>query len=236
MKRRSKAGGEPFKGRRQKAAKPTLRNAPKVPALPNSFSAVEEAKFAQLTRELSEALEREAATSEVLQVIRGSPGDLQPVFQAMLKNAVRLCDASFGSLYRWDGDALHLIATHNTPPAFAEYRKHTPLRPGPTSASGRMVATKTAVHVADVTAERAYIERDGPSYVAAVELGGSRTIMAVPMLKEDELIGAFLVSRREVRPFTDKQIALVTSFAAQAVIAIKNARFSLAPSFPPFEL
>jgi hypothetical protein len=144
MKRRSKAGGEPFKGRRQKAAKPTLRNAPKVPALPNSFSAVEEAKFAQLTRELSEALEREAATSEVLQVIRGSPGDLQPVFQAMLKNAVRLCDASFGSLYRWDGDALHLIATHNTPPAFAEYRKHTPLRPGPTSASGRMVVTKTA--------------------------------------------------------------------------------------------
>ena len=147
MKRRSKAGGEPFKGRRQKAAKPTLRNAPKVPALPNSFSAVEEAKFAQLTRELSEALEREAATSEVLQVIRGSPGDLQPVFQAMLKNAVRLCDASFGSLYRWDVDALHLIATHNTPPAFAEYRKHTPLRPGPTSASGRMVVTKTAVHV-----------------------------------------------------------------------------------------
>ena len=215
MKRRSRAGGEPIKGRRQKAAKPTLRNAPKAPALP---------KFAQLTRELSEALEREAATSEVLQVISGSLGDLQPVFQAMLKNAVRLCDASFGSLYRWDGDALHLIATHNTPPAFAEYRKHIPLRPGPTSASGRMVATKTAVHVADVTAERAYIERDDPSYVAAVELGGSRTIMAVPMLKEDELIGAFLVSRREVRPFTDKQIALVTSFAAQAVIAIENAR------------
>ena len=137
MKRRSRAGREPIKGRRQKAAKPTPRNAPKAPAKPNSFSAVEETKFAQLTRELSEVLEREAATSEVLQVISGSPGDLQPVFQAMLKNAVRLCDASFGSLYRWDGDALHLIATHNTPPAFAEYRKHTPLRPGPTSASGQ---------------------------------------------------------------------------------------------------
>ena len=224
MKRRSKAGGDQIKGQRRKAAKPTLRNAPKVAALPNSFSAVQETKFAQLTRELSEALEREAATSEVLQVISGSLGDLEPVFHAMLKNAVRLCDASFGSLYRWDGDALHLIATHNTPPAFAEYRKYTPLRPGPTSASGRMVATKTAVHVADVTAERAYIERDDPSYVAAVELGGSRTIMAVPMLKEDELIGAFLVSRREVRPFTVKQIALVTSFAVQAVIAIENAR------------
>jgi two-component system, NtrC family, sensor kinase len=224
MKMRSRAGGEPIKRRRRKAPEPTLRNAPKAPALPNSFSAVEETKVARLTRELSEALEREAATSEVLQVVSGSQGDLQPVFQAMLKNAVRLCDASFGSLYRWDGDALHLIATHNTPPAFAEYRRHTPLRPGPTSASGRMVATKTAVHVADVTAERAYIERDDPSYVAAVELGGSRTIMAVPMMKEDELIGAFLVSRREVRPFADKQIALVTNFAAQAVIAIENAR------------
>jgi GAF domain-containing protein len=224
MKRRSRAGSELTKGRRRKAPKPERRDAPKAASLPNSFSAVEETKFVQLTRELSEALEREAATSEVLQVISGSPGDLQPVFQAMLKNAARLCDASFGSLYRWDGDALHLIATYNTPPAFAEYRKHTPLRPGPTSASGRMVATKTAVHVADVTAERAYIERDDPSYVAAVELGGSRTIMAVPMLKEDELIGAFLVSRREVRPFTDKQIALVTSFAAQAVIAIENVR------------
>ena len=150
----------------------------------------------QRTRELSELLEQQTATSEVLQVISSSPGDLQPVFTAMLEKAVRICDASFGSLYRWDGDALHLIATHNAPPAFAEYRRRTPYRPDPNSASGRMMATKKAVQVADVRAERGYIERHNPAYVAGVELGGSRTIMAVPMLKDDELIGAILVSRQ----------------------------------------
>jgi class 3 adenylate cyclase/putative methionine-R-sulfoxide reductase with GAF domain len=224
MRKRSKPGREPVKTRRRKTAKLKPRDALKAASGRSSSVASLDTEVARLTRELNEALEQQTATLEVLQVISGSPGDLQPVFEAMLKNALRLCNASFGSLYRWDGDALHLIATHNTPPAFAEYRRRTPLRPGPTSASGRMVATKTVVHVADVTAERAYVERDDPAYVAAVELGGSRTIMAVPMLKEDELIGAFLVSRREVRSFTDTQIELVKNFAAQAVIAIENAR------------
>jgi two-component system, NtrC family, sensor kinase len=178
----------------------------------------------QRTRELAESLEQQTATSEVLQVISSSPGELEPVFGTMLENAVRICDAKFGNIYRWDGDALHLVATHNTPPAFAEYRRRTPLCPPPNSAGGRMIATKKAVQLADVRAERAYIERHNPSYVKAVELGGSRTIMAVPMLKDDELIGAIGVYRQEVRPFTDKQMALVTSFAAQAVIAIENTR------------
>ena len=231
MRRRSRAGGEPVKTRRRKTAARKRGYAPKA-VRPESSSALgQENIVARLTRErnealgqLSEALEQQTATSEVLRVISSSPGDLQPVFASMLQNAVRICDATFGSIYRWDGDALHLVATLNTPPAFAEYRRRTPLRPGPKTASGRMVATKTVVHIADVTAEQAYIERGDRSYVAAVELGGSRTIIAVPMLKEDELIGAFLMSRQEVRPFTDKQIALVQNFAAQAVIAIENTR------------
>ena len=108
----------------------------------------------QRTRELTESLEQQTATSEVLQVISSSPGDLEPVFAAMLENAVRICDAKFGNIFRWDGDALHLVATHNTPPAFAECRRRSPIRPSPEHASGRMVATKTAVHVADLAAEQ----------------------------------------------------------------------------------
>ena len=179
---------------------------------------------ARLLTELRESLEEQTATSEVLRVISSCPGELEPVFAAMLEKAARICDAKFGGIYRWDGDALHLIGTHNTPPGFAEYRRRTPLRPDPKSGSGRMIATKTVVHIADVTAEQAYAEQRVPELVAAAELGGSRTVLAVPMLKEDELIGAILMSRQEVRPFSDKQIALVTNFAAQAVIAIENAR------------
>jgi GAF domain-containing protein/nitrogen-specific signal transduction histidine kinase len=176
------------------------------------------------TTDLTEALEQQTATSEVLQVISSSPGDLQPVFAAMLENAARICEASFGNIHRWDGDTLHLIATHNTPPSFAEFRRRSPIRSSPKNVVGRAVATKTAVHVADLAAEQAYIEQREPNYVAAVELGGVRTFLAVPMLKENELIGLFTLYRQEVRPFTDKQIALVTSFAAQAVIAIENTR------------
>ena len=176
------------------------------------------------TSDLTEALEQQTATSEVLQVISSSPGDLEPVFAAMLENAVRICDAKFGNIYRWDGEVLHLLASHNTPPAFAEARKRSPLRPPPETPVGRMLAHKAAFHLADMAAHPGYIDRSDPGSVAAVELGGVRTILAIPMLKENELIGSFSVYRQEVRPFTDKQIALVTSFAAQAVIAIENAR------------
>ena len=175
------------------------------------------------TTELTEALEQQTATSEVLQVISSSPGDLQPVFETMLENAVRICDAAFGNIYRLDGEGLHLLASHNTPPALVEARGQSPLRLGPDSVSGRMIATKTVIHVSDAMADRAYTEHD-PGLTAAVELGGARTILAIPMLRENELIGSFTVYRQEVRPFTEKQIALVTSFAAQAVIAIENTR------------
>ena len=179
---------------------------------------------ARLLSELRESLEQQTATSEVLKVISSSPGDLEPVFATMLENAVRICDAKFGNIYRWDGGVGSLVAAHNTPAAFAEARRRSPFGGGTAGIIGRMVAAKKAVHIADLTTDQAYIERSNPATVAAVELGGVRTIMAVPMLKENELVGSFTLYRQEVRPFTDKQIALVTSFAAQAVIAIENAR------------
>ena len=179
----------------------------------------------QRTDDLTELLEQQTATSEVLQVISSSPGDLEPVFAAMLENAVRICDANWGTIYRREGDALRLVATHNTPAAFSEARSRLPLhRHHPQTLLGRLMTTKAMVHFADSAAEEAYIKRLDPVYVDAVELGGVRTALAVPMLKDDELIGAFAVARREVRPFTDKQIELVKNFAAQAVIAIENTR------------
>jgi class 3 adenylate cyclase len=174
------------------------------------------------TADLTEALEQQTATSEVLQVISSSPGDLGPVFAAMLENAVRICDATFGSIYRWDGEALHLLATHNTPPAFTEVIRRSPFRPSRQSPPGRMVADKTVVHVPDVRAELAHIH--DPVAVAAVNLGSVRTNLGVPLLHKGEMIGAFFLSRQEVRPFIEKQIELVKNFAAQAVIAIENAR------------
>jgi adenylate cyclase len=175
------------------------------------------------TTDLTEALDQQTATSEVLQVISSSPGDLEPVFATMLEKAVRICGASFGNIYRWDGEALHLLAMQNTPPAFAEALTRSPWRPHPKNVIGRMLTTKKITHIADAKASEAYAERH-PATVAAVELGGIRSVLTVPLLKENKLIGAFALARQEVRPFTDKQIALVANFAAQAVIAIENAR------------
>ena len=177
----------------------------------------------RLLNELRELLQQQTATSEVLQVVSSSPGDLEPVFAAMLEKAVLICDAKFGNIYRWDGDALHVSASYNTPPAYTEERKRVQFRADQKTPIGRMILTKTVVHVDDVRTETSYIERSQPT-VAAAELGGVRTLLAVPMLNEGELIGAFGLSRQEVRPFTDKQIALVQNFAAQAVIAIENTR------------
>jgi class 3 adenylate cyclase len=221
MKRRSSASGKPARSRHPKSSKSKSRNAPEVGGNRSSRGDAE-TEVVQLKGELREALEQQTATSEVLQVISNFPGDLQPVFAAMLEYAVRICDATFGSIYRWDGEALHLLATHNTPPAFTEVIRRSPFRPSSQSPPGRMIAEKTVVQVADVKAEPAHI-RD-PVAVAAVTLGGVRTNLSVPLLHKGEIIGAFFLSRQEVRPFTDKQIDLVKNFAAQAVIAIENAR------------
>jgi len=178
----------------------------------------------QRTTDLSESLEQQTATSEVLQAISRTSGDLQQVFATMLEKAARICDANFGNIFRWDGGAFHVVASHNTPPAFAELRKRAPLRPGSGNPLGLMVATKAAVHIANLAAHEGYTGRSDPNVIDAVEVGRIRTVVIVPMLKEAELIGAIAVFRQEERPFTGKQIALVTNFAAQAVIAIENAR------------
>ena len=225
MKKRSRAGGEPIKGRRRKAAKPKRRDAPKAVARSNSSPSSEETEVTRLTRELNEALEQQTATSEVLRVISSSPGDLQPVFATMLEKAVRICDATFGDIFRWEGDSLRLIASYNTPPVFAELLKRSPaLGTSPGTVARRMLEATTHVHIADLSINQAYLERTSPQVVAAVELGGVRTVLAVPMFRGAELVGQFILNRQEVRPFNDRQVDLVKNFAAQAAIAIENAR------------
>ena len=179
MKRRSKVSGHRSEARRPNAPKFKSGSASKQAIRTTSSVASEQGENARLTRELNEAREQQTAASEVLRVISSSPGDLQPVFAAMLENAVRICDAKFGNIYRRDGDALQLVATHNTPPAFAEYHRRSPNVTGP--ATNQMLAAKSVIHVADMAAEQAYTKRD-PTTVAAVELGRVRTFVAVPML------------------------------------------------------
>jgi GAF domain-containing protein len=176
------------------------------------------------TQELSEALEQQTATSEVLRVISSSPGELEPVFEAMLENATRICEAKFGNLLLYDGDGFRVVALHGAPPAWAERRSREPVvRPGSNSSLALVAKTKQVQHVPDMRAERGYIEGD-PAVVAIADIAGARTLLLAPMLKEEKLIGVIGIYRQEVRPFTDKQIALVTNFANQAVIAIENVR------------
>jgi transcriptional regulator with GAF, ATPase, and Fis domain len=223
MRRHSRASGKPARSRRPKSSKSKGGNPPKVAGSRPSREGAE-TEVVRLRQELHEALEQQTATSEVLQVISGSPGQLEPVFAAMLENAARLCDAKFGNIFRWDGEALRLVATHNTPPAFAEARARSPLRPDQANPIGHLLATQNTVHVSDLSADARYTDRTDPDVTMAVELGGIRTFAAVPMVKEKKLIGALVLYRQEVRPFTNKQIELLENFAAQAVIAIENAR------------
>ena len=178
----------------------------------------------QRTDDLSESLEQQTATSEVLKVISSSPGELEPVFQAMLESAVRICSAKFGILYLSEGNVFRIGALHGVPPAYVEVRRREPtirLRPG--TAITRASTVKQPVQIADVQAEAAYHSGD-PSRADFLNLTGARTVVVVPMLKDDQVVGVISIYRQEVHPFTDKQIELVQNFAAQAVIAIENTR------------
>jgi two-component system, NtrC family, sensor kinase len=172
-------------------------------------------------RDLAEALEQQTATAEVLQVINSSPGDLAPVFDAMLEKATRLCEAAFGILWRFDGEFTSPAALYQVPTAFAEFWRE-PIRPGPDTGPGRVMRGGGVLAIADLTKYPPY-QAGEPLVRAIVDLGGARSLAITPLRKDDATLGAITVYRQEVRPFTDKQITLLKSFAAQAVIAMENA-------------
>ena len=220
MRRRDETSGKAVKTQRPKTL--TRRNVPKAARRRKSPDGGQEAEVARLTRELEETREQQNATSELLKVISSSPNDLEPVFNAILENATRICQARFGTLNLYDGDVFRRVGLHNPTPQFA-MRLGEVIRPHPESGFGTVARTKQVVHIDDARTRQPYLEGDEAN-VKFVDLTGARTVLAVPMLKNDEMLGLIAIFRQEVQPFTDKQIELVKNFAAQAVIAIENTR------------
>ena len=224
MKRHATTGGKASRARRSKTPKPKRKTEAAVARLSSASDADLQEQLDQRTSELfearkllAEALEQQIATSDVLRVISSSPSDLEPVFNSVLEKAVRLCDAKFGVLHHFDGERFHPAAWQNAPKAFADFQQSRgPFLPMPGTSLGRVFKTRRAVCLADSAAAE--------TLGAPARLAGARSLMTVPMLKGGELIGAIIIYRTEVRPFTDKQIELVQNFAGQAVIAIENTR------------
>src|SRR5215471_6439470 len=215
MKRRGRASGSSRKAVLPKARKASMARV--------STAHVQE-QLDRALRERDEALEQVSATSDILKIISKSPGELGPVFDAMLENATHICDAKFATLYLREGDIWRAVAaTRDAPPGYVKARKRNLLQISQGGPLEQVIDTKQVVHIADLKELRPYRERH-PTLVVAVELGGFRTCLMVPMLRDDELLGVISILRQEVRPFTDKQINLLENFAAQAVIAIENTR------------
>ena len=221
MRRRSRAGGEIIAKRSQIRR----RNASKAGRRRGTSAAEQQARVAQLTRELHEVQEHQTATTDVLRIISSSPGELNAVFHAILANATKLCEASYGTLWLTEGDAFRVAAQFGAlPTAYMEgLRPGTLFRLGPHLPSVQAIKTGRPVQVSDLRLAQAYIDRE-PLAVAAVELAGVYTMFTVPMFRDSEPMGVIAIYRQEMRPFTDKHIGLVQDFAAQAVIAIENAR------------
>jgi transcriptional regulator with GAF, ATPase, and Fis domain len=216
MTRRATTGGKAGKARRRNTKSRQTRHLGSATFQKQLRERTHE--LAESRKQLAEALEQQAATSEVLKVISSSPGELDPVFNTILEDATRLCEANFGTLALYEVDAFRIVALHGAPIAFRDERQHQPIiRPGRGHHLLRLLQTKKLVHIADISADPALAP-------TLAKFAGARTLLSIPMLKENDLVGATAIYRQEVRPFTDRQIELVTNFAAQAVIAIENTR------------